>query len=1188
MRVGELLAQRFRIERPAGAGAMGSVFRACDVPNGGRWVAVKVLPGGSRQPRFEREVAALAGVDSDAVVRYVAHGRSDSGEAFVVMDWIEGQSLAERLSVSGLTGVESLVLAHRLTQGLAALHLGGVVHRDLKPSNVMLSGGRVEDARIVDLGIARLASDGPDLTSTGTHLGTPRYMAPEQIRDPHAVDGRADVFSLGCVLFECLAGAPAFPGEESVSVLAQVLFGHTPEVSDQRPELPDELDSLLERLLSRSRRLRPYATVELAEELASWLESPLRELLDQVPAQPLKQGRRGRSANPTLVQTLAGETAAGSHERPSVALLGPKAVRERERRPRSSPPQPRGPWVGRSAELADVCARLERDRGVTIWGGAGVGKTRLALEVARALGTLHPQQVPVFCELGEARDSADVLRIVSERAGLPLAAHREAELVLGGLLGKLGEVLLVLDRCEHLAGELPALVALWLDAAPGLSVLATSRSRLRGLAELELAPLATRAPALQLTATDAPLSEAAELVLARTGTELTVTGETRELAERIASALDGNPLAIELAAARVPVLGLAGVVARLPEQLMLLADHSASQTMRGAIAWSWDLLSEPERLAFMQCAVFRGSFSLAAAEVVIVGAEGASVLEVVQALREQSLLMSTPLAGTSVVSVRLTLSAALREFALAQLASARALYPQLAEVETRHARYYATLAKSHAGSRVRAGSLQEPRSLERREHDNLLAAAAHLLELQEPVAAATILFALEPAILALGVNSPLVALLERTLAALDAAAAAVEAVGNASPPVERSDVSSVLGVRENLAERSPVSLDAALLAATADAEFKIARARLRALRARLLAPSGELAIARAELERACREAESARDAWLIGVTSLELGVVHHFARELDLAAECYQRALDSLADADDPVAEARCHGNLGAVAHDQGRMHEAADGYRQAIALLADANEPRLSANFRGNLALLEHEHRQFDTASKLYEQAALELEDVCDARVLGIVLGNWGTLELAAERRRLTQRPEPLLGSLAATESLPASHADRAPRVAPRSELHVDAAAEHRAYSLFSRAHALLEGCGDRRSLGLAAARLGVVHALEGRIDDAESHLARAERQLRRDPLAKIVVACLRGFLELARALRSVESHNSTAAPASFERARARYEAALKAQHAGRLALDQSDDLRLYSALLVSELDRTKSSVESSAKVAG
>jgi serine/threonine protein kinase/predicted ATPase len=1155
MRVGELVAQRFRIERPAGAGAMGSVFRACDVPNGGRWVAVKVLPGQRALPRFEREVAALAGIDHDAVVRYVAHGRTDAGEAYLVMDWIDGQSLAERLSVSGLTGVESLTLAHRLTLGLEALHAKGVIHRDLKPSNVMLAGGRVEDARIVDLGIARLAGEGPDLTSTSTHLGTPRYMAPEQIRDPHAVDGRADVFSLGCVLYECLTGSPAFPGEESVSVLAQVLFGRTPEPSEQRPELPEELDGLFERLLARSRRLRPYAAPELAAELAGWLEGPRRARLEAVPALPLRQVARSRPLDPTLAHTVASETAAGS-ERPSVALLGPKARADRPAQvQRSSPPQPRGPWIGRVQELADVCARLERDRVVTIWGGAGVGKTRLALEAVRTLGAVHPHQVAVYCELGEARDSADVLRIVSDRAGLPLAAHREAELVLGGLLGKLGEVLLVLDRCEHLARELEPLVRLWAEAAPGLVVLATSRSKpkLRSMAAegvavgIELPPLATRDPGLPLlAASDQALSEAAELVLARIEPAPNrADPEVRELAERIARALDGNPLAIELAAARVPVLGLAGVVARLPEQLALLADHAASQTMRGAIAWSWDLLKEPERLALMQCAVFRGSFTLAAAESVVMTGEDASVLELVEGLRGQSLLMSAPLAGSSALEVRLTLSAALREFASAQLASARPHYPQLADLETRHARYYEALARTGTVTRNARGSasaladreVARARSSQdaslasrasarlrtaRREHDNLVAAVEHLLELGEPQPAATILFALEPTILALGVNSPLVALLERSLVALSALG---PALGQAA------------GVRDSAGDRMLLGV----------------RARLRALRARLLAPAGELALARSELEIAWAEAEAARDPWLTGVISLELGVVHHFARELEVAAECYERALDSLADADDAVAEARCHGNLGAVAHDQGRTHEAADGYRQAIALLEDAGEPRLIANFRGNLALLEHERRQYDVARQLYERAALELEEACDARVLGIVLGNWGTLELAAERRRL----------------------------GPHGPALAREATGPRAYGLFSRAHALLEGCGDRRSLGLAAARLGVVHALEGRLDDAEGHLARAERQLRRDSLAKVVAACLRGFVDLGRAVRSAERRDGEGARTSLECARARYAAAMSAEVAGRAALDQSDDLRLYSALLAHEIERAAKIVE-------
>jgi hypothetical protein len=140
----------------------------------------------------------------------------------------------------------------------------------------------------------------------------------------------------------------------------------------------------------------------------------------------------------------------------------------------------------------------------------------------------------------------------------------------------------------------------------------------------------------------------------------------------------------------------------------------------------------------------------------------------------------------------------------------------------------------------------------------------------------------------------------------------------------------------------------------------------------------------------------------------------------------------------------------------------------------------------------------------------------------------------------------------------------------------------EPRAYALFSRAHALLEGCGDRRSLGLAAARLGAVHALEGRLDDAERYFALAERQLRRDSLAKIVAACLRGFGDLGRAVRAAERRDGEGARASLERAKARYRVAMEAALAGRAAVEQSDDLRLYSALLALEIDRAGKVVES------
>ncbi len=1086
---------------------MGTVFRACDLARGGRWVAVKVLPNQDALPRFEREVTALAGVDDEVIVRYVDHGRSDGGEAFVAMEWIEGQSLSERLAVSGLSGLDTVLLGQRLAAGLSALHAAGLVHRDLKPSNVMLPSGGVASARIVDLGIARLPGEAVNLTAAGAHLGTPRYMAPEQIRDPHAVDGRADVFSLGCVLFECITGSPAFPGEESVSVLAQVLFGRTPEASEHRPELPDELDALLEQLLSRSRKLRPYAA-PLVQSFGRLLEPPHRQRLESVLPRAAKPSTVGRGH--ALDATLPSEPAAGSHERPSVALLLPPGARARRAASarRSAPPIPSGPWIGRDAELAEVCALIERARVVTIWGGAGVGKTRLALEVSRVLGGLRPEQTALFCELSEARDSADIVRVVSERAGLPLSASSEPEALLGALLGKLGDILLILDRCEHLTAELEPLLTLWAASAPGLSVLATSRSRLRSTRELDLQPLATRAPNAPPPAAGAPLSEGAELVLARTALALGASDalaeepEARACAERIASALDGNPLAIELASAHVPVLGLEGVIARLPAQLALLSDRSAGNTMRGAIAWSWDLLGDAERLACMQCAVFRGSFTLAAAEGIVRCAPGehaeARILELVQALREQSLLSSAPLAGSSSMSMRLTMSAALREFALTQLAIARARHPELAELEARHARYYTELARSVIDPRNALSAAA--RIARRQEHDNLVAAATHVLETNQPLAAATLLSALEPALLAAGSNSPLTALLERALAM-----------------------------------QSP-----------ADREHARARVRLRGVHARLLAPAGELARAMVELEQIRSEAEALADPGLLASIWLDLGVVHHFGRDLSAAVNCYQHALEQLEHVDDVVAEARCHGNLGAVAHDRGHLPEAARGYRHAIALLEDGVEPRLLANFRGNLALLEHELGAYDSALRLYSQAASGLEDACDVRLLGIVLANWGTLELWVEPRSRT------------------------------------------AAEMLLRAQALLDGCGDRRSLGLTAGRLAAAHALAGRIDDAEACAGRAERLLRRDPLGRIVVGCLRGFIDLGRARAAAAAGDRARARHELEGARGHNDRALREQYAGRAAHEQSDDLRLYSALLAREVAGLEGALSDGALVAG
>jgi serine/threonine protein kinase len=273
--VGDRVGSRFRLLALGGAGAAGIVFRAEDLHEGGT-VAVKVTQPArpSRKDRTFHEARVLAAVRHDAVVGYIAHGHTEQGSPYLAMKWIEGETLTDRLAREGLTPLESLRLAVRLSGGLAALHARGIVHRDLKPGNILLPGGRVDRACIVDLGVSRDLRVPSGRTGHGEYIGTPRYMSPEQIRDPQSVQGPSDVFALGCILHECLCGVPAFDEGEVFAVLAQILFAQPAQASQIRPVLPTELDQLLARMLSGRPERRPDAGVRLNVKLRAAMALP--------------------------------------------------------------------------------------------------------------------------------------------------------------------------------------------------------------------------------------------------------------------------------------------------------------------------------------------------------------------------------------------------------------------------------------------------------------------------------------------------------------------------------------------------------------------------------------------------------------------------------------------------------------------------------------------------------------------------------------------------------------------------------------------------------------------------------------------------------------------------------------------------------------------------------------------------
>ncbi len=263
-RAHDWLDGRFESLRAVAKGGMGMVHQARDHSTGDV-VALKFMVGrgGIHAERFAREASVLASLSHPSIVRYVAHGASVDGDPFLAMEWIEGVSLKDRLSEGPLTIAETVDLGIGLCDALRAAHEAGVVHRDLKPSNIVLVGGDPSKPKIIDFGVARGESSENPLTGPGMSLGTPAYMAPEQARDAALVDARADLFSLGCLLYRALAGAHPFEARDGFGMVARVLLDPPSPLERYRRGVPPLLRSLLGQLLEKDASARPRDVVEV-------------------------------------------------------------------------------------------------------------------------------------------------------------------------------------------------------------------------------------------------------------------------------------------------------------------------------------------------------------------------------------------------------------------------------------------------------------------------------------------------------------------------------------------------------------------------------------------------------------------------------------------------------------------------------------------------------------------------------------------------------------------------------------------------------------------------------------------------------------------------------------------------------------------------------------------------------------
>jgi serine/threonine-protein kinase len=264
---GRTLGGKYRVLRLLGRGGMGAVYEAEPIAGGPR-LAVKILAREWAKDdvvaaRFAREASAASDVASPHIVRVVEGGMED-GCPFLVMELLQGEDLGVRLRHRRhLELDESLGIVEGLLEGLVAAHAAGIVHRDLKPDNVLLveQGGQADFVKLVDFGMSKLdrpaGSTKPlPLTRRGVVLGTPLYMSPEQAQAATDVDARADVFSVGAILFECLTGRPPFTGETHEQILLRICMEDAPDVRRWAPEVPDALAALVAKALARDREDR--------------------------------------------------------------------------------------------------------------------------------------------------------------------------------------------------------------------------------------------------------------------------------------------------------------------------------------------------------------------------------------------------------------------------------------------------------------------------------------------------------------------------------------------------------------------------------------------------------------------------------------------------------------------------------------------------------------------------------------------------------------------------------------------------------------------------------------------------------------------------------------------------------------------------------------------------------------------
>lgn len=1063
------LARRYEIVRHLSTGGMAEVFLAKQRGIDGfeKLVVIKQirsdLAGDSNFVRmFLDEARTAADLRHPNVVTVFEVG-IENDDYFLVMEYLDGRSLHQiqahlqdtQQKLPEAIGVQCVIeAANALHYAHLKRDLYGrelhIVHRDVSPHNIVVTFEG--QTKLVDFGVAR-AARGAEVDSAML-FGKLPYMSPEQARGK-PLTAASDQFSLGVVLYELTTGVRAFERETDAATVEAVRNVQLPAPSEARADYPRTLEALVMRALSSEPGDRFASCGELAEALEDYLAqtgagySPrrLREFMrDTFSADQVGEIESTDDLDLTVPGFGEAFTAAPAFLR--VTNLGVRATS----------------FIGRHRELQEVDEQfLKGRRLVTLLGPAGVGKTRLA----SYYGTLHTEdyatQGGVWAfDLTDMRSPAEICAAIADPLGIRLSPGADPVEQLAQALPGRGATLLLLDNFEHLVAHANALIAPLLQRAQHLRLLVTSREQLHVEGEVvyRLEPMG-----------GPQRSDATTLFIERARdvrTRFEPDADERAAIEQLVERLDGLPLAIELAAARMSVFTPAEMLERIQSSLDLAARPNASTesrrhgTLRAAIRWSWELLDDEERSVLAQMSVFRGGFDLAAAEAVIETHDD-SVLERVQALREKSLVQAWQPQKTS---LRFGLLESIREFAAEQVGDAEAL-------AARHAAHYTSVINPRAFG-------ADARNRLAAERDNLMAVYESGMEgeatptrAERALAAA---YCLAPHLQVYGPHTLYDEVLHNALARAEEAAAhdTVDA-----RLWRRVRLEQAIAWRDHGRATESAEMIDELVTAAHDAHDLELEARALEARASVEWAAGRMTDAMDAARAALELARQSQDEALQAHTLATCGNIDTDRGSLSTAKQYYEEALQLAKSSGDLRTQILLHLNGGNLALSHGNYDSARAELQQVFELNKEMGSPRLRAAGLGNWALLQQEEGRLTVANRVYREAVDGFLRIGNIRFAGVF--GWlhtTALHEAGDLEAALARSEEVLGFLAEAGGDPryegATLTHQATMLAASGNL-------DDARDMLARGFKLLEDVGDTHQLAAAQIHEAIINVLAG-----------------------------------------------------------------------------------------------------------